>query len=129
MNNDPHQLEMLTLCNIIRQTSFEIHKYLRAGHRENIYETTLAHRLRKKGITVEQQQQVKVFDEDGTLLGFFKTDLMIEDRLICEIKGVRELTDEHIAQLLGYLRASRIEHGLLINFGAARLEVKKYILN
>ena len=129
MNNDPHQLEILTLCNIIRQTSFEIHKYLRAGHREHIYENALAHRLRKKGLTVEQQQKVKVFDEDGTLLGFFKTDLMIEDRLICEIKGVRELTDEHIAQILGYLRASRIEHGLLINFGAARLEVKKYILN
>ena len=129
MNNSPHQREILTLCNIIRQTSFEIHQYLRAGHRELIYENALAHRLRKKGIAVEQQQKVKVFDEDGTLLGFFKTDLMIDDRLICEIKGVRELTDEHIAQLLGYLRASRIEHGLLINFGAARLEVKKYILN
>ena len=129
MNNSPHEREILTLCNIIRQTSFEIHRYLRAGHREFIYENALAHRLRKKGITVEQQQKVKVFDEDGTLLGFFKTDLMIDDRLICEIKGVRELTDEHIAQILGYLRASRIEHGLLINFGAARLEVKKYILN
>jgi GxxExxY protein len=129
MNTNPHNLEILKLCNIIRQTSFEIHRYLRAGHRELIYENALAHRLRKKGIAVEQQQKVKVFDEDGTLLGFFKTDLMIEDRLILEIKGVRELTDEHIAQLLGYLRASRIEHGLLINFGAARLEVKKYILN
>ena len=129
MNTNPHNLEILKLCNIIRQTSFEIHRYLRAGHRELIYENALAHRLRKKGIAVEQQQKVKVFDEDDTLLGFFKTDLMIEDRLILEIKGVRELTDEHIAQLLGYLRASRIEHGLLINFGAARLEVKKYILN
>jgi len=129
MKISPHQRDILTLCDVIRQTSFEIHKYLRAGHRESIYENALAHRLRKKGIPVEQQQQVKVFDEDGTLLGFFKTDLMIEDRLICEIKGVRELTDEHISQLLGYLRASRIEHGLLINFGAARLEVKKYILN
>lgn len=129
MNTNPHEREILTLCNIIRQTSFEIHQYLRAGHREFIYENALAHRLRKKGIAVEQQQKVKVFDEDGTLLGFFKTDLMIEDRLICEIKGIRALTEEHIAQLLGYLRASRIEHGLLINFGAARLEVKKYILN
>ena len=129
MNTSPHQHGILALCNVIRQTSFEIHNYLRAGHRESIYENALAHRLRKKGIAVEQQQKIKVFDEDGTLLGFFKTDLMIEDRLICEIKGVRELTDEHIAQLLGYLRASRIEHGLLINVGASRLEIKKYILN
>ena len=129
MKTSPHQHEILALCNVIRQTSFEIHRYLRAGHRELIYENALAHRLRKKGIAVEQQQKVKVFDEDGTLLGFFKTDLMIDDRLISEIKGVRTLTEDHIAQLLGYLRASRIEHGLLINFGAARLEMKKYILN
>jgi len=128
MNTNPHELEILELCNVIRQTSFEIHRYLRAGHRELIYENALAHRLRKQGVAVEQQQSVKVFDEDGTLLGFFKTDLMIEDRLICEIKGVRTLTEDHIAQMLGYLRASRIEHGLLINFGAARLEIKKYIL-
>jgi GxxExxY protein len=129
MNANPHEHDILRLCNIIRQTSFEIHRYLRAGHRELIYENALSHRLRKLGIAVEQQQKVKVFDEDGTLLGFFRTDLMIEDRLICEIKGVRTLTEEHIAQLLGYLRASRIEHGLLINFGGARLEIKKYILN
>ena len=82
MKTSPHQHEILALCNVIRQTSFEIHRYLRAGHRELIYENALAHRLRKKGIAVEQQQKVKVFDEDGTLLGFFKTDLMIDDRLI-----------------------------------------------
>ena len=125
----PHNLDIFTLCNVIRQTSFEIHNYLRTGHREQIYENALAHRLRKKGITVEQQQEVKVFDEDGTLLGGLKTDLLVESTLICEIKSVRALVDEHTAQLLGYLRSSRIEHGLLINFGAARLEIKKYILN
>ena len=128
MNTKPHQ-DIFTLCNIIRETSFEIHNYLRTGHREQIYENALAHRLRKKGITVEQQQEVKVFDEDGTLLGDLKADLFIENKLICEIKSVRTLVDEHTAQLLGYLRASRIEHGLLINFGGARLEIKKYILN
>ena len=70
-----------------------------------------------------------VYDEDGTQLGYLKADLFIEDRLICEIKGVRALVDEHTAQLLGYLRASRIEHGLLINFGGPKLEIKKYIVN
>jgi GxxExxY protein len=128
MTTAPHDGDILTLCDIVRQTSFEIHKYLRNGHREHIYENALAHRLRKQGISVEQQQEVRVFDEDGTCLGYLKTDLLIENKLICEIKGVRALVDEHTAQLLGYLRASRIEHGLLINFGAPRLEVKKYIL-
>ena len=128
MNTGPHNGDIFTLCNIIRETSFDIHKYLRSGHREQIYENALAHRLRKQGVSLEQQAKVKVFDEDGTLLGFLKTDLLIENRLICEIKGCRALVDEHVAQLLGYLRASRIEHGLLINFGASRLEIKKYVL-
>ncbi len=128
MNTDPHNGDIFTLCDVIRETSFEIYKYLRSGHKEQIYENALAHRLRKLGISLEQQQEVKVFDEDGTCLGLLKADLLIENRLICEIKGVRGLVDEHVAQLLGYLRASRIEHGLLINFGGPRLEVKKYIL-
>lgn len=129
MDNNPHENEIFTLCNVVRETSFEIYKYLRSGHREQIYENALAHRLAKLGISVEQQQEVRVFDEDGTLLGYLKADLLIENRLICEIKGVRALVDEHVAQLLGYLRASRIEHGLLINFGGPKLEIKKYIVN
>ena len=129
MNTAPHDGNILTLCDIVRQTSFEIHKYLRNGHREQIYENALANRLRKQGIKVQQQQAVKVFDEDGTLLGSLRADLLIEDRLICEIKGCTALVAEHRAQLLGYLRASRIEHGLLINFGGPRLEIKKYIVN
>ena len=129
MSTDPHNGDILTLCNIVRQTSFEIHKFLRHGHRERIYENALVHRLRKRGISLEQQQEVKVFDEDGTCLGHLRTDLLIENTLICEIKGVRALLDEHTAQLLGYLRASRLEHGLLINFGGPRLEIRKYVLN
>ena len=128
MNTEPHNNEIFALCDVIRKTSFEIYKYLRSGHREQIYENALAHRLRKKGITLEQQQELRVYDEDGTLIGYLKADLLIENRLICEIKDVRALVDEHIAQLLGYLRASRIEHGLLINFGGPKLEIKKYIV-
>ena len=67
--------------------------------------------------------------EDGTLLGLLTADLFIDKCLICEIKGCTALLDAHTAQLLGYLRAARIEHGLLINFGAPRLEIRKYILN
>ena len=128
MNTDPHTGSIFSLCDVIRETSFEIHKYLRSGHLEKIYENALAHRLRKKGFRVKQQDRLKVFDEDGTVLGLLKADLFVDNRLICEIKGCSSLVDEHVAQLLGYLRASRIEHGLLINFGAPRLQIKKYIL-
>lgn len=129
MNTTPHDVEILTLCDLIREISFEIYKYLRSGHREKIYENALVHRLRKRGIKLEQQQELRVFDEDGTVLGNLTADLLVEDRLICEIKGVRSLVSEHVAQLLGYLRASRIEHGLLINFGGPKLEVRKFIVN
>ena len=128
MNSNPHERDILALCNIIRETSFEIHKYLRNGDREQIYENALVHRLRKQGISIEQQPQIRVFDEDGTVLGYLRADLLIESRLICEIKGAGTIVDEHIAQVLGYLRASRLEHGLLINFGAPRLQIRKLVL-
>ena len=129
MSTGPHNGDIFTLCDIVRETSFDIYQYLRSGHREQIYENALAHRLRKRGVKVQQQQAVKVFDEDGTLLGLLRADLLIETELICEIKACQAVLPEHKAQLLGYLRASRIEHGLLINFGGARFEIKKYIVN
>jgi GxxExxY protein len=116
------------LCDLIRETSFSIHEYLRYGHLEKIYENALAHRLRKKGLDVKQQYPIKVCDEDGTLLGDFYADLFVENKLIVEIKACKALAPEHTAQLLGYLRATEIEHGLLINFGAPKFQIRKYIL-
>lgn len=116
------------LCDRVRETSFAIHCFHRNGHLEKVYENALAHRLRKDGLKVIQQHPLSVFDEDGTLLGEYFADLFIEDRLIVEIKAARNIADEHVAQILGYLRSSRIETGLLINFGASRLYIKKYLM-
>lgn len=116
------------LCDIVRETSFSIHKYHRNGHLEKVYENALVHRLRKQGLQVEQQYPLTVYDEDGTVLGEYFADLFVEGRLIVELKAVRTTTDEHVAQLLGYLKSSRIETGLLINFGATKLYVKKYLM-
>lgn len=71
---------------------------------------------------------MSVYDEDGTLLGNFTADLFLENQLIVELKAVRTIADEHVAQLLGYLRSGRMETGLLINFGAPILSVKKYLM-
>jgi len=120
--------EVLKLCDVIRQTSYDIHKYLKSGHLEKVYENALAHRLRKLGIEVKQQHDLAVFDEDGALLGKTTADLFVENVLIIEVKACKTLIQEHIAQIFGYLRASRVEHGLLINFGSPILEIKKYIL-
>jgi GxxExxY protein len=95
---------------------------------EKVYENGLAHRLRKASVDVKQQHPLKVLDEDGTVLGDYLVDLLVEDVLILELKSCKTLLDEHTAQVLGYLRSSRIEHGLLINFGSSVFQLKKYAL-
>ncbi len=117
------------LCDIVRQTSFDIHCYLKHGHLEKIYENALVHRLRKHGLDVAAQYPLTVYDEDGTVLGEYYADLFVERQLIVELKACSSFVNEHIAQTLGYMRASRIEHGLLINFGASKLQIKKFILS
>jgi GxxExxY protein len=115
-------------CDPIRESAFDLHAYLKHGHAEKVYENGLAHRLRRIGLTVEQQHPIQVYDQDGTSLGDFFADLFINECLILELKACRALCDDHVAQLLGYLRASRVEHGLLINFGAPKMEIRKYAL-
>jgi GxxExxY protein len=120
--------DIFKLCDLIREAAFQLHSYLRHGHLEKVYENGMTHRLTQKGIKVCQQHPLKVRDEDGTVLGDYLADLFVENRLIVELKACKALADEHTAQLLGYLRASRIEHGLLINFGAPKLEIRKFAL-
>lgn len=116
------------LCDIVRETSFAIHKYHKSGHLEKVYENALLHRLQKQSLEVERQFPLAVYDEDGTILGEYFADLFIEGCLIVELKAVRSISDEHIAQLLGYLKTSRVETGLLINFGAPKLYIRKFLM-
>jgi GxxExxY protein len=78
---------------------------------------------------VEQQYPITVYDEDGTIIGEYFADLLIEGELIIELKAAKSISSENIAQLLGYLKSTRIEHGLLINFGSYRFEIKKFALS
>ncbi|MBI4178799.1 GxxExxY protein [bacterium] len=122
--------DILKLCDVVRQTAFELHTFLRHGHLEKVYENGLARRLRKKGLTVQQQRPLKVQDEDGEILGDYFADLFVADALIVELKACKPLADSlpHIAQALGYIRASGQRHALLINFGAPKIQFKKLIL-
>ena len=99
------------------------------GHLEKVYENALAHRLRRAGLDVKQQHSLKVHDEDGTEIGDYYSDLLVENCLIVELKAAKTIADEHAAQTLGYLKAARIEHGLLINFGSYRFQIRKYVLS
>jgi GxxExxY protein len=114
------------LCDQIRQTAYDIHVYHGHGHLEKVYENALANRLRKAGLIVKQQHPINVFDEDGTLIGEYIVDLLVEDSLIIELKTARNLAPEHEAQIIGYLKSSRTEHGLLVNFGSYKFEIRKF---
>lgn len=121
--------DIMALCDTVRKTAYAIHKYHAHGHLEKVYENALAYRLRKTGLDVRQQHPLKVYDEDGTEIGDYFADLFAENKLIVELKAAKTIADEHQAQVIGYLRASGIEHGLLINFGSHRFQIKKYALS
>ena len=119
--------DIRSLCGRIREIAFAIHVYLGHGHLEKVYENALTHRLRRAGLRVESQTSVQVRDEDGTPIGDFVPDLLINRILLVELKAVRQIAAEHEAQILGYLKATSIEHGLLINFGAYRFQIRKFV--
>jgi GxxExxY protein len=118
--------DVKTLCDQVRQVAYDIHVYHGHGHLEKVYENALAHRLSKAGLVVKQQHPINVFDEDGTPIGEYLADLLIEDSLIVELKTAKALAPEHEAQVLGYLKSSRLEDGLLINFGSYKFEIRKF---
>ncbi|MSU64435.1 MAG: GxxExxY protein [Pedosphaera sp.] len=70
--------DIMALCDAVRETGFAIHCYHKSGHLEKVYENALAHRLRKLGLDVKQQHPLKVYDEDGTLIGDYNADLFID---------------------------------------------------
>ena len=92
--------DIKALCNQVRQTAYDIHLYHGHGHLERVYENALAHRLRKAGLDVKQQWPLTVYDEDGTLLGDYLADLLVEGVLVLELKTAKALALEHEAQVL-----------------------------
>lgn len=120
-------MKIKELCDQVRQTAYNIHVFHAHGHLEKVYENALAHRLRTLGLEVKQQHPIQVFDEDGTLIGDYLADLFVDHQLIVELKTAKALASEHEAQILGYLKSARIEHGLLINFGSYKFEIRKFV--
>ena len=119
--------DIKALCDRVRQTAYDIHVYHGHGHLEKVYENALVHRLRKLGLEVKQQHPIQVYDEDGTMVGDYLADLLVADELIVELKAAKALAPEHEAQILGYLKSARMEHGLLINFGGYKFEIRKFV--
>ncbi len=116
------------LIDTIRQTGFETHVYFKNGYLEKVYENSLANRLKKKGLHVLQQHPLNVIDEDGSIVGEYFADLFVEQKVIVELKAVKQLNENHSAQVLSYLKTSELKHGMLMNFGAPKYQVQKFIL-
>ena len=95
---------------------YDVYNELGYGFSEKVYENALVIVLRKLGLNVEQQSPITVYFADQ-VIGGFVVDLLVEDKIILELKSVKSLNDQHEAQLFNYLKATKIEVGLLLNFG------------
>lgn len=95
---------------------YRVYNTLGYGFNEKVYENALALELRKLGLTVEKQKEIHVY-YDGQIVGNYAVDLLVNGLVTLELKAARELCEDHEAQLLNYLKATRIEVGLLFNFG------------
>lgn len=96
---------------------YDVYNTLGYGFLEKVYENALAYELTKRGLHVQPQMPIQVH-YDGQLVGEYCADLLVADRVIVELKAAESLSPQHIAQLLNYLKATDIEVGLVLNFGA-----------
>jgi GxxExxY protein len=95
---------------------YDVYNILGYGFLEKVYENAMAMRLRQAGFKVQQQMPINVLF-DGVIVGEYYADLVVNEKIILELKAVKELSNVHEAQLLNYLQATSYEVGLLFNFG------------
>ena len=115
-----HELDEIT--GAIVDSAMQIHKGLGPGLLESVYETVLPRLLSNRGFRIERQKSIS-FEHDGMVFdNAFRLDLLIEERVIIEIKSIEQLAPVHSKQLLTYLRLTNMQVGLLINFGGATLK-------
>ncbi len=114
--------ELDAITGAVIDAAINVHKELGPGLLESVYEMILARALQQRGFKVERQKSID-FEYDGILFEeAFRTDLLIEGRVIVELKSVEKLAPVHSKQLLTYLRLMQLPVGLLMNFGAATLK-------
>ena len=114
--------ELRKLASAVGQIAYGVHEYFGNGLLEKVYETALEHRLDKAGYKVERQKPLKVYDSDGFCVGEYFADMFVNDALIVELKAVKTLAPEHLAQILNYLKITGLPIGLIINFGSYKFE-------
>jgi GxxExxY protein len=117
-------MEHADLTQSIIGCAMKVHRTLGPGFLESVYQQALAHELRKAGLLVECERRISV-SYDGVVVGDFFADMLVSGDVLVENKAVQALAPIHEVQLVNYLTATGIEIGLLLNFGAERLQVKR----
>lgn len=113
------------LTSKILEGCFEVSNELGVGFLESVYEKALLVALRQKGLKAESQVALEVRFR-GAIVGQFYADILVENKILIELKAVNGLAKEHFAQIINYLKATKIEVGLIINFGNSKLEYRRF---
>ena len=114
------------LTSKIINSAIEVHRTLGAGFFEKVSENALIIELLSKDLNIEQQKGVKVFYR-GCEVGHYVADIVVENKVVVELKALKELDEIYSVQLLNYLKALNLQVGLLFNFGGGKLEIKRII--
>ena len=110
--------------------SYRVHQFLGNGFQEVIYQRALVYEFEKAELTFEREIDQQIFYRDLEYpIGTRRADFVVDGKVLVEIKAVSELEDVHMAQALNYLKAYKLEVGLLINFGSKSMEFKRLILS
>ena len=115
------------LTSKIIECAFTVHNTLGFGFLENVYQNALMIELYKADLQAEKEKRIQI-EYDGQVVGDYIADIVVEDKVILELKSVKEIHPAHEAQLVNYLKATGIEVGLLINFGAT-VEIKRKVFD
>ena len=124
MNRIEEQPKEYDLCGQVIGAAMKVHSALGPGFLESVYQNALIWELRKSALKADAQRPISVY-YDGQLVGAFTADVLVNNSLIIELKAIQALAKAHEVQLVNYLVATGIDEGLVLNFGAERLEFKK----
>ena len=119
--------EFEILSGQIIEAAIDVHKQLGPGFLESIYDNAMKIALRKRGLEFAFQQDVQVFYE-GEEVGLHRLDLIVQREIVVELKAIKALEDIHFAQVRSYLKATGLHVGLLMNFNAPTLIIKRVVL-
>ncbi|MDQ3021033.1 MAG: GxxExxY protein [Bacteroidota bacterium] len=123
------KLKFADITEKIIGASFEVHKFLGNGFQEVIYQRALLYEIIKAGLSYQREIEQEIFyKEMEKSLGTGRADFIVEGKVLIETKAIIQLEAVHLAQVLNYLKAYKLEVGLLINFGSKSMTFKRLVL-